>query len=212
MDGRYKEVLMLRKMLSLLLFLFFLYGFFAIPDARACGHEGLYAGIGYMQLLMYTPEYQLNPNISSRVNFGPGFGAAGLLGYDFEGSRWGIQMPFEFSRLKLNMDEWVNYFGSTLEAVFHIKEWSSGFDFHLVGGVGWAYLSEGEDYDNSRNAGITASLGPGFSYYFTRTEKVSGAVSLEIPFRYVYFFGNHLSANGTSVAAFPIRLTMQIGF
>ncbi len=161
---------------------------------------------------MYTPEHRLNPVTSRRVNFGPGYGGHATFGYDFKGSRWGIQMPFEVARLKLNKTEWVTYLGSTMEGVFHIKEWSNGVDFHIQGGVGWAFLTEGRDNDQTRSWGITASIGPGFSYYFARTEKVSGALAVEVPFRYIYFLGDRLSSNGTSVIAFPIRISMQIGF
>lgn len=197
----------------LLLLLFPIFILFETPSF-ACGHEGAYAGIGYEQLFMYTPEDQLSPRsgTSQRVTFGPGYGGTALVGYDFKGSRWGMQFPFEYSILKLNGDEWVNYFGVSGEAVFHIKEWSNGLDFHLVGGVGWAYLTEGKYYDQTKSNGITASLGPGLSYYFTRTEKISGSVTLEVPFRFTNFFKDRLSKGGTSVAAFPIRLMMQIGF
>lgn len=205
---------MLRNLLKTTVILAFIASAIAAGPSisYACGHEGFYLGVGYEQLLMYTPEKQLNAVTSERINFGPGFGATFLVGYDIKGTRWGVQLPFEYSRLKLNHDEWVNYFGAGLEGVFHIKEWKSGIDFHLVGGVGWAYLSEGDVYNNSKNNGITASIGPGFSYFFTRTEKVSGAVSLDVPFRFVNFFGDHLSRGGTSVGALPIRLTLQIGF
>lgn len=205
---------MLRNLLKIIIILTFITSAIMLGSSRshACGHEGVFFGLGYEQLIMYTPEKQLNAVTSERINFGPGFGATALVGYDIKGTRWGVQLPFEYSRLKLNHDEWVNYFGAELEGIFHIKEWKSGLDFHLVGGVGWGFLSEGDVYNNSKNNGITASLGPGLSYFFSRTEKVSGAVSLEIPFRFVNFFGNHLSRGGTSVGALPIRLTMQIGF
>ncbi|MBT3182064.1 MAG: hypothetical protein HN337_06110 [Deltaproteobacteria bacterium] len=201
------------KLLLLLINLGLVVGsvFYSQP-ADACGHEGPYAGIGYTQLLMYTPEHQLNPLSSRRITFGPGYGGHALFGYDFKGARWGIQMPFEIARLKLNKSEWVTYLGSTIEGVFHIKEWSNGFDFHVQGGIGWSYLTEGRDADQTKSWGITASAGPGFSYYFARTEKVSGALAVELPFRYIYYLGNHLSRNGTSVIALPIRISMQIGF
>jgi len=184
-----------------------------IPSTSfACGHEGVYVGAGYMQLFMYTPEKQLNSYISERIKTSPGYGATALVGYDFKGTRWGIQAPFEFSRFKLNKSEWVNYYGMSIEAVFHIIEWQSGLEIHMVGGGGWAYLSEGHDYNNSRGHAVTADLGPGLSYYFSMTEKVSASIALEIPFRFTHFFGDHLSRSGTSFAAFPVRLMFEVGF
>lgn len=180
--------------------------------AFACGHDGFYMGVGYNQLFMYTTERSMSGTASDRVYFGPGYGANAVIGYDFCGSRWGIQMPFEFARLKLNHVEWVNQFGSSLEGVLHLAEWDNGFDFHLIFGAGWSYISEGRFDDRSNAAGITGSLGPGISYYFSRTENVSAALALEVPFRLIYYFGDHLSAGGTTVIAFPIRLSIQVGF
>lgn len=183
-------------------------------EAAACGHDGFYIGMGYEQLFMYTPEDRLTTGAGNlgRVSFGPGYGANALMGYDFCGSRWGIQMPFEFARLRLNRSEYVNQFGSSLEGVLHLAEWDSGIDVHLVGGFGWSYLAEGKIMDRSADAGITASVGPGLSYYFSRTEKLSAAIAVELPFRMIYYFGSHLSANGTTVLAFPLRISIQLGF
>jgi hypothetical protein len=181
-------------------------------DVRACGHEGIFIGLGYTQLFMYTPEHQINKVASERIKFGPGFGANAVVGYDFKDSRWGIQMPFEYARLKLNGDEWVDSFGTELEAILHIVEWGNGLDFHLIGGAGWTYLTEGKIDNQSNSLGVVASLGPGLSWFFSRTEKVSAALNFEVPIRYVHYFKDRLSANGTSALAVPIRLTMQIGF
>ncbi len=186
--------------------------FFASPSrVCACGHDGFYAGLGYEQLFLYTPERRLGLT-DERVSFGPGIGAHALIGYDFCGSRWGIQLPFEYARIKLNKSEWVNQFASSVEGVLHLKEWKNGLDVHLLGGVGWSYLSEGKIADRTACAGISVSFGPGISYYFSRTERISAAVNLDVPFRWIYYFGDHLSANGTSVIAFPIRLGVQVGF
>ena len=180
--------------------------------ALACGHDGVFMGVGYTQLFMYTPEHSLGAPTSGRVYFSPGYGANATVGYDFCGSRWGIQMPFEFVRLKLNHAEWVNQFGSSVEAILHLVESDSGWDFHLLGGVGWSRISEGAINDRSNAYGITASLGPGVSYFFARGERVSAALALEVPFRMIYYFGDRLSANGTTIIAFPIRLSIQVGF
>jgi len=180
--------------------------------AHACGHEGFFMGIGYAQLFQYTTEDENNLVASRRINFGPGYGASAVVGYDFKGSRWGIQLPFEYAALKLNRSEWVNSLSNEVEAILHLVEWSNGLDFHLVGGAGWTYLSEGSINNQTKSFGVIASLGPGFSWFFSRTEKISGALALEIPFRFVHYFKDHLSKGGTTAVAFPIRLTMQVGF
>ncbi len=179
----------------------------------ACGHEGVYLGAGYSQLFMFTNAIQNNRfGSGAKVKFGPGYGGHFVAGYDFPGSRWGIQIPFEINRLKLNQSEWVNFIDLAVEGVFHIIEWKNGIDFHLVGGAGWSYLTDGSVDNNSQTSGISASFGPGFSYYFARTEKVSASLTLDAPFRFIRFFGDNLSRGGASVFAFPIRIGMQVGF
>lgn len=201
-----------RAFLLLFFVLLLVLGSLRAPSALACGHDGFYVGVGYTQLFMFTLEDRLSSGDLGRIHFSPGFGAHALIGYDFCGSRWGIQMPFEFTRQRLNYAEWVNQFGSSLEGVFHLVEWGNGLDIHLVGGAGWAYLSEGSIQNRTASAGITVDLGPGLSYYFSRTEKISAALALEVPFRMINYFGNHLSANGTTIFAIPVRISIQVGF
>lgn len=177
----------------------------------ACGHDGFYLGGGYTQLFMFTPKNRLGAS-NTRVEFGPGFGAHLVLGYDFCGTRWGIQIPFEFTRQKLNSWEWVNQFGSTAEGVFHIASWKNGIDIHVVGGIGWAYLMEGPIQNSTAAAALTVDVGPGVSYYFVKSDKVTASVTGEIPLRFLYYFGNHLSSGGTPTFAVPIRISMQVGF
>lgn len=213
--GRKDRIMRSKRVFPFLLaFLLTTSQIFTAKEATACGHDGFYIGLGYEQLFMYSNEDRLTTSAGDlgRISFGPGFGANALIGYDFCGSRWGVQMPFEFARFKLNRSEYINQFGSSLEGVLHLAEWDNGLDVHLVGGFGWSYVTEGKIKDRSADAGITASVGPGLSYYFSRTEKLSAAVALEAPFRMIYYFGSHLSANGTTVLAFPIRLSMQLGF
>lgn len=182
--------------------------------ASACGYDGFYTGFGYEQLFMYTPQdaRQAGGNTGPRISFGPGYGADVLFGYDFCGTRWGIQFPLEYSRLRLNRQEWVNFFAGSVEAVFRIKQWSNGLDFHLVGGLGGSYMSEGNVQDNSRSPGLMLSAGPGVTYIFSRSEKVKAGVTAELPIRWQYFIGDHLAIGGTSALAIPIRLSLQLGF
>lgn len=182
-----------------------------MPSAAiACGHDGVYAGLGYTQMFMYTSENRLGSN--QKITFSPGMGGNAVVGYDFCGSRWGIQLPFEFARQKLNHLEWVNQFNLSLEGVVHLAEWANGIDLRLVGGAGWSYLSEGKYDDRTSGTGIIAHFGPGFAYYFSRTEKVSAALVAEIPFRMVHYFRDRLSSNGTTIFAVPIRISLQVGF
>jgi hypothetical protein len=179
--------------------------------ALACGHEGPFVGIGYNQLFMYTPQKQYM-NTSSRISFSPGYGGNLTFGYDFQGTRWGIQIPAEYARIKLNGNEWVNSIQASAEGIFRIKQWDNGVDFHLVGGFGWSYLSEGKVYNRSQSNGITGGIGPGVSYFFSMTEKISGAVVAEVPIRAVYFVSGHLSSGKAVALDVPIRISMQIGF
>ena len=185
-----------------------------VPVASACGHDSFYLGAGYTQLFMYTPESRLTSTAGDlgKISIGPGYGANFVLGYDLCGSRWGFQMPFEFTRQKLNHTEWVNQFGSSIEAVLHLAEWQNGMDVRLVGGAGWMYLTEGQVDDRSAALGITADFGPGVAYYFHRTKSLSMAAVLELPFRMIHYFGDHLSSGGTTIVAFPFRVSLQFGF
>ncbi|MFH0798741.1 MAG: hypothetical protein V2A66_01010 [Pseudomonadota bacterium] len=182
------------------------------PLAEARGHDGVYMGMGYTQLFMYTPEQQSGGPTLGRVNVGPGFGGNAVVGYDFCGTRWGIQMPFEITTQRLNRAEWPFEINLGVEAVLHLVEWRNELDFHLVGGAGWNYLTEGGIQNHSRSQGISADLGPGLSYYFFRGEKSSAALTFEVPFRMVHYFGDHLSGNGTTFIAFPMRISVQVGF
>lgn len=178
----------------------------------ACGHDGTYVGVGYEQMFMYTPEHRLGGAAQPHIVFGPGFGANAVLGYDFCGSRWGMQIPFEFSRQRLDREEWVSQFNLSLEGVVHLAEWANGVDIRFVGGAGWSYLSEGIASNRTSAMGVIAHFGPGLGYYFSKTEKVTAALVAEVPVRMIHYFGDRLSANGTTVLAVPLRLSLQIGF
>lgn len=200
-------------------FLFFALSFslvliFLPGQTRACGHDGFFLGGGYQQMFMYTPEDQLaaGGGVTSRqITFGPGFGAHLLVGYDFEGSRWGIQAPFGYSYIKLNRSEWVHYFDIDTEAILHLAYWDNGIDIYLVGGLGGSFLTEGSINNNTAAAGINVGIGPGFSYFFARG-KTKGSIYIQVPVRMVHFFGNNLSANGTTLLQVPIRFGLSVGF
>lgn len=188
--------------------------FTTIPKtARGAGHQGFYGGVGALSIPMITWEDRLTrPGGSSeRVYFLPGFGGWILFGYQFPDTRWGIQVPVEWQYFKMNHQEWVNQLGGTVEGVVRLVEWDNGFDFHLVGGFGMTHLFEGQIDNNSACTGIHAEIGPGFSWFFARGD-VKASLTMEVPIRYIFFFGDHLSRGGTSVFAFPVRLGVTIGF
>ncbi|MBI4126526.1 MAG: hypothetical protein HY465_03450 [Deltaproteobacteria bacterium] len=180
------------------------------PTAQACGHDAFYLGGGYIQQFLVTPEHRLGVGSNDRVRFGIPFTFYGLWGYDFCGSRWGIQMPFEYSRFKLNRTEWVNMMGGSFEGVFHVAAWEDGFDFHLVGGLGLQYLTEGDIQDRTESVGMTASFGPGIAWYFGKGRHL--ALVSQFPVRAIVFIGDRLSANQTTVIDLPLRLGLTVGF
>lgn len=201
-----------RRVISLVSGLVLLAAPFLPTAALACGHDGVYFGLGFEEMYMVTTEHRLGAGNQPRVHFSPGFGANAILGYDFCGSRWGIQAPFEYSRQKFDYAEWVDQFNISFEGVVHLAEWSNGVDIRLVGGAGWSYLSEGKLSNRSTAKGIIAQFGPGLAYYFSRTEKVSAALVAELPFRMIHYFGENLSSHGTTLFAVPLRLSLQVGF
>jgi hypothetical protein len=181
----------------------------------ACGHDGFFIGGGYQQMFMYTPEDQLRGAgqlTSSQITFGPGFGAHLLFGYDFEGSRWGIQMPFGYSNFKLNRSERVNYFDTAVEGILHLASWENGIDVNLVGGIGVSILPEGPNDNNTGALGMNFGIGPGFNWFFHRSESISSSVYVQVPIRVVLFFGDNLSKNHTTALQVPIRVGVSLGF
>ena len=188
---------------------------FSQRSVFACGHDGFFFGGGYQQLFMWTPEDQLRApgTISSaQIVFGPGYGAHLLVGYDFKGSRWGIQMPLGYSNLKLNRTERVNYFDGAVEGIFHIAAWDNGIDLNLIGGIGVSALMEGPVDNNTGAIGMNFGIGPGFNWFFHRGEKVRSSVYVQVPIRAVIFFGDNLSKNHTTALQFPIRVGVSVGF
>jgi len=180
----------------------------------ACGHEGWYAGAGYSQLLQYSPDNQLLGGglvPSGRVDWRTRWGATVKGGYDFCGTRWGIEIPFSYDRQKLNRSEMVHVIGIDANAIFHIVETKKGADFYWIAGTGVNLVTEGRLNNNSGDAGINFNFGPGFQY-FLKQDKPKVALGISVPFKYTLYFGNHLSRNGTSVFGFPIHVGFTIGF
>ena len=186
--------------------------FFSLP-AWPCGHEGWYVGAGYTQLLQYSPDNQLTAAgaATRKIDWRTRWGAYGKVGYDWCGSRWGIEVPFSYNRQKLNRSEMVNIFGVDANAVFHIVETTGGADFYWIGGMGMNIVTDGQIKNNTGAGGINVNFGPGFQYFLKKT-KPKVAIGVSVPVKYTYYFGNHLSRSGTSVFGFPIQVGFTIGF
>lgn len=183
-----------------------------VSEVFACGHDGLFIGGGYAQSHLFTYERRFLPisNVNERVSFGPAFGGHAVIGYDFCKTRWGIQFPAEFVTLRLN-NERTQLLTVNAEAIYHLASWDNGMDVHLVGGGGVNYLREGETFDRSASVGANMTLGPGVSWFFSRGA-LSGAITLQIPFRSILFFGDNLTENQTLTFMIPIRFGMTFGF
>lgn len=182
--------------------------------AYSCGHDGFYFGGGYMQPFYSSSERQISSSgvASDQIHFGPAVGAFLVGGYDFCGSRFGVQMPVEWSTFVLNRAERVHLFGSSVEAVTHLVAWENGLDINVVGGMGWNYLTEGEASNQTRSFGVNFGAGPGLAWYFSQAGDVTGALKVELPIRAIIFLGDHLSANQTTVLAVLLRIGVTVGF
>lgn len=181
--------------------------------AFSCGHEGWYAGLGYTQLLQFSPDRQLvvGGGTSPKVNLKTRWGAHGRVGYDFCGSRWGVEVPISFDRQRLNNQEHIYQLGMDANAIFHIIETEGGADFYWIAGTGMNIALEGDTNNNTGAAGINLNFGPGFQY-FIQQKKPKVALGFSIPMKYTLYFGNNLSRSKTTVIGFPIRIGFSVGF
>lgn len=182
--------------------------------ANACGHEGWYAGLGYTQLVQATPDRQLiaGGGASPKVDWNTRWGAHGKVGYDFCGTRWGVEVPVSLDRQRLNRQEVVNQIGLDANALYHIVETETGIDFYWIAGSGLNIAFEGPINNNTGTAGANLNFGPGFQY-FIKKEKTKVALAVSVPFKYTLYFGNNLSgAKKTSVIGVPFRVGFSLGF
>ncbi len=182
-------------------------------EAKACGHEGFFMGAGYEQLLQYSPDYQLVAigTTSRKITWGTRWGAYAKVGYDFCGSRWGVEVPFSYNRQKLNRSELVNVMSVDANAIFHIIETTGGADFYWLGGLGGSYVSEGRNKNGTSATGMNFNFGPGFQYFLKQT-KPKIAIGISVPIKYTLYFGNNLSRKRTSVFGIPIMAGFTVGF
>src|SRR3989338_5878640 len=105
---------------SIVLFVFLL----SPLKTLACGHEGWFAGVGYTQLLQFSPDTQFTAAAANagKIDWDSRWGIHARVGYDFCASRWGVEMPIGFDHQRLNQQEFVNVIGVDANALFHIIE------------------------------------------------------------------------------------------
>ena len=178
----------------------------------ACERGKMYFEAGYSQHLLYTKENRLTAApTSDKITFGPGPGGHAMLGYNVCNTRWGIQMPVEYTNARLNSAERVHLFGASVEGVFRVKNWEEGADFHLTFGVGGNYLTEGSIADQTSSVGVSVGVGPGLTWYISKGRPAVG-IMLDLPIRAIYFLGNRLSVSNTLVFSVPVRLGVSFAF
>lgn len=187
---------------------------FDVSKVYACGHEGWYAGLGYTQLIQFSPDRQLTAagGTTPKVDWDTRWGVLGRIGYDFCGSRWGVEVPISLDRQRLNRREVINQFGLDANALFHIVETEAGSDFYWIVGTGMNIAMEGPTNNNTGAAGINLNFGPGYQY-FLKQGKPKITIGLAVPLKYTLYFGNNLSGNKkTSVIGLPFRVGFSVGF
>lgn len=188
---------------------------FVLPSqAHACGHEGWYAGVGYMQLFQFSPDRQLVSGGAAspgRINFRTRYGAMVKAGKDFCGSRFGIEFPFSYNRQRLNRQELVDVLGLDANAVIHLLETPGGSDFYLLAGTGFNIITDGTVNNDTGTAGINLNFGPGYQYFFAKG-KHKAALGVSLPFKYTLYFRDNLSRRKTQVLGIPVVLGFTVGF
>lgn len=185
-----------------------------LNPAHACGHEGWYTGLGYTQLLQFSPDRQLTVGggTTPKVDWNTRWGTHLRVGKDFCESRWGVEVPISFDRQRLNRREVINQIGIDANAIFHIIETEGGGDFYWIAGSGLNIAMEGPTNNNSGAAGINLNFGPGYQY-FIKHHKPKVAIGVAVPIKYTVYFGNNLSGNKkTSVIGLPVRVGFSVGF
>lgn len=186
---------------------------YGLPEVNACGHDGWFVGAGYTQLLQYTPDKQLvaaGVTPTRKVDWNTRWGGYAKAGYDFCGSRWGVEVPISYNRQRLNRAELVHLFGFDANAIFHIVETEGGADFYWIAGTGMNIVTEGRVNNNSGAGGINLNFGPGFQY-FLKKGKTKVAIGISVPLKYTLYFGHHLSRGHTSVIGVPIQVGLTVG-
>lgn len=200
-----------RKLLMVLIMAAFL--IWPQEKAEACGHEGWYFGGGYAQLFQVSPDKQFVASGTtgrSKVRFDTQFGGHMKVGYDWCGTRYGLEATVSYDRQRLNRLEKVQQFGGDLNSVIHLVETPGGLDFYLLAGLGITLLPEGPVENNSGAIGASVNAGPGIRYFIDKKKKVG--LHFEVPVKYTLFFRNNLSARKTSVIGLPLRIGFTVGF
>ena len=187
-----------------------------VAEANACGHEGGYFGLAYTQLVQFSPEKRyVSPGIPpasvDKISLGSRYGGQIKIGYDFCGTRFGIEMPIGINYQMLNEVDRVLFLSLDTNAIIHIVETEEGADFYWIVGVGANIATEGTIKDNSKAGGMNVNFGPGFQYFFARGKR-RAAIGISIPVKYTLYIGNNLSRNNTSVIGVPVQVGFTVGF
>ncbi len=194
----------------------FLWSLLSVREARACGHEGGYVGLAYTELLQFSNDKRyvsptLPPASVDKISFSPRYGGQLKLGYDFCGTRYGIEMPIGINYLVLNELDRVLFLSLDTNAIIHIAETEEGADFYWIAGMGTSIATEGSIKDSSKAGGVNFNFGPGFQFFFAQGKR-RAAFGISIPVRYTLYMGNNLSRNNTSVFAVPVNIGFTVGF
>ncbi|PIR25758.1 MAG: hypothetical protein COX62_02075 [Deltaproteobacteria bacterium CG_4_10_14_0_2_um_filter_43_8] len=202
------------KRFVLLIVLFSTFSFSVSAFAQVPKRDGWYFAGGYEQHVFYSRDHRKAAVgvPSSKITFGPGFGLHVMGGYHFPQSRFGIQVPIDYSNVELNRRERINTISVSAEGVMHLKEWENGAELHLLSGLGTIYFDEGEVDNKSRDVGALASFGAGISVYFNQQKKNATALNIEVPLQAIYFPRDRLSGSGTFVFSVPIRVGVLVRF
>lgn len=202
----------MQKRFALLLF-FGLLLFLRIPKAHACGHEGWYGGIGYGQLFQFSPDKRLTAgggSSANNVSFKTRYGGYAKIGYDWCGTRYGIEFPFSYNRQRLNRQNMIHLFGMDVNAVIHLVETEGGADFYWIAGTGMNIVPRDVASNTRKAVGINLNFGPGFQYFISKKPRV--ALGVSVPLKYTLYFGSNLSARKTQVIGVPFLVGFTVGF
>ena len=181
----------------------------------ACGHEGPYVGLAYTQLIQHTRDNRYIGSTSTttaqKISWGSRYGTQVKFGYDFCGTRFGVEMPIGVNYQLLNNADDVLVLNLDTNLIIHIIETEGGLDFYWIAGVGATVVTEGDIDDNSKAGGISGNFGPGVQYFFNQGKHRS-AIGLSIPVKYTMYVGDNLSKDRTSVIGVPVNIGFTIGF
>lgn len=167
---------------------------------------------GYFHNFLWSWENQTAAG--GNIKFSRGFGASVAGGYNFYG-HFGVRLPAYFgwhslrTRGTAGAEGQVVNTGAQVQGLYRwFKSPKNRWDPYIGVGAGIDLLTEGTREDNTGGFGVSFTLPIGVKYFF----KEDIAVMLEAPIRFIRFFGDKLTAGGTSVLATPPWLALSYKF